>query len=181
MTAGDRVDGPSGWTLLAGTTLLAAVIHLLHEASHMLAAIALGASGTMGTNTVRYTTEMSDTASLITNAAGPGLMLVFAGIAFVSHWRWAPSVLFIVFFQRAMAAVISALAAPNDEARMGVLLEVGPWAIFALTVGLTGLLFLLRARSDKLGWKWIGISWVGFNIAITAMVFGDGVLPRIAF
>ncbi|MBV7258068.1 hypothetical protein [Erythrobacter crassostreae] len=42
-----EADRPSGLRLFAGTTALAIVIHLLHEAAHMLAAMAYGVSGVM--------------------------------------------------------------------------------------------------------------------------------------
>ena len=80
-----------------------------------------------------------------------------------------------------MAALISALLAENDEARLGMLLGVGPWVFFALTVGLTGYLFIRRYRQDGLGWKWIGLSYAGFSLGITLVVLGDGILFRIRF
>lgn len=174
-------DHPRGLPLLIGTFALGIVIHLLHEAAHALSAMAFGVSGTMGTNTVRLTSEVGEMAAIASTAAGPGLMLIFAIAAFASRWCWAPSVLFIVFIQRAFAAIVSAIMAPNDEARLGAMLGVGPWAVFVLAVGLTGFLFIRRYRAERLGWKWLAISYVGFSLAITLVVFGDDVLPRIAF
>ena len=172
---------PFGWRLLLGTFVLTVVIHLLHEGAHALTAIGFGVNGVISTNTVGYTSEMSRAAVLCATAAGPVLMVLFAIGAAASRWRWAPSVLFIVFFQRAMAAIISAIAAPNDEARLGLLLGIGPWAIFAVTVGVTGLLFVRRYRQDGFNWKWVGISYVGFSLGSALMVMGDGILFRIRF
>ena len=41
---------------------------------------------------------MSVAATAWSTAAGPALMLIFAGLAYASKWRWALSVLFIAFF-----------------------------------------------------------------------------------
>ncbi|WP_299194155.1 hypothetical protein [uncultured Erythrobacter sp.] len=172
---------PTGWQLLLGTFVLTVLIHLLHESAHALTAIGFGVSGVMSSNTVGYTSQMSLSAVLAATAAGPALMMLFALAAAFSKWRWAPTVLFIVFFQRAMAAIISAISAPNDEARLSLLLGLGPWAIFALTVGVTGLLFLRRYRAETLGWKWFGISYVGFSLGLALVVLGDGILFRIRF
>ncbi|MBV7258069.1 hypothetical protein [Erythrobacter crassostreae] len=124
---------------------------------------------------------MSDAAVIGATAAGPALMVLFAIAAALSRWRWAPSVIFIVFAQRAMAALISAISAPNDEARLSIMLGFGPWALFAFTVGLTGYLFIRRYRRDALGWKWIAISYAAFSLAITLVVFGDGRLFQLRF
>ena len=71
-----RDDLPRGWRLVGGTFLLAILIHLLHEAVHMLVAKSYGVSGVMSTNTVRYTSEMSEAAIIASTAAGPALMVV---------------------------------------------------------------------------------------------------------
>lgn len=172
---------PSGWRLLGGTFLLTIVIHLLHECAHALTAIAYGVSGVISSNTVRYTSEMSDAAVIGATFAGPALMVVFALAATISRWRWALSVLFIVFLQRLMAAIFTGLGSPNDEARISMLLGLGPWPLFALTVGLTGFLFLRRNRSSKPGWKWLAISYAAFNLGIALVVLGDGILFRVRF
>lgn len=172
---------PRGLWLLLGTIVLTMAIHWLHEAAHMLTAIGFGSSGTMGTNTVRYATKMTQAQVNWTTAAGPGLMVVFGALAAFSKWRWAPSVLIIVFLQRAMAAGISAIGEPNDEARLSLALGLGKWSVFALTVGITGALFVWRWRKDELGWKWLGISWLGLTLGIAAMVLLNGVVPKIVF
>ena len=176
-----KKDAPSPWLLLAASFALTVIIHLLHESVHALTAIGFGVSGVMSSNTVSYTSDMSHAAQISATAAGPALMVVFALAAAASQWRWAPSILFIVFAQRSMAALISALLAENDEARLGMLLGVGPLVFFALTVGLTGYLFIRRYRQDGLGWKWIGLSYAGFSLGITLVVLGDGILFRIRF
>ncbi|NQX95595.1 MAG: hypothetical protein HRT64_11880 [Erythrobacter sp.] len=174
-------DRPGSIALFVSSVALAMAIHWLHEAAHMLTAISFGVSGVMGTNTVSYATEMTETQVIWTTAAGPGLMVVFALLAAASRWRWAPTVLFVVFLQRAMAAGISAISLPNDEARLSLLLGLGTWSVFALTVGITAALFIWRWRKDGLGWVWLGISWFGVSIGIAAMVALNGVLPKIVF
>ena len=174
-------NAPRGFTLLLGTIALAMAIHWLHEAAHMLTAIGFGASGTMGTNTVRYAPGMTQTQVNWTTAAGPALMVLFGAFAAFSKWRWAPTVLIVVFLQRAMAAGISAIADPNDEARLSLALGLGKWSLFAVTVGITGALFLWRWRKDQLGWKWLGISWLGVTLGIMVMVLLNGVVPKIVF
>lgn len=176
-----RDDLPRGWRLVGGTFLLAILIHLLHEAAHMLVAMSYGVSGVMSTNTVRYTSEMSEAAVIASTAAGPALMVVFALAAALSRWRWAPSVLFIVFAQRAMAALFSALFHLNDEARLSALLGLPVGTLFAVTVGVTGLLFVLRYRRERLGWKWVALSYAGFSLALAIVVLGDGIVFRYRF
>ena len=172
---------PRGWKLLGGTFALTVLIHLLHELAHMLVARGFGVSGVMSSNTVRYTSEMSEAAKIAATAAGPGLMVIFAIAAFLSRWRWAPTVIFIVFAQRAMAAFFSAFFNLNDEAQVSVLLGLRVGTLFALTVGVSGLLFVLRYRRDRPGWKWVGVSFVGFNLGIALVVLGDGTLFRYRF
>lgn len=178
---------PRGWALLFGTIAISIGVHFIHEVFHMLAAISFGVSGTFGLNTVRYADELSDTAYLIITFAGPAVTLVIGAIALAKKSRWSSSVLFVVAYQRALAALLSALGAPNDEARMGLILGIGQWPIFALTIGtaLAMLAWQLRGdwhRRSRLGWLgWLGIAYLATNIAVTIMVFADTVLPRIPF
>ncbi|MEM6475647.1 MAG: hypothetical protein AAF687_05715 [Pseudomonadota bacterium] len=167
--------------LCLGSIVLAMASHWLHEAAHALMAIAFGVSGTMGTNTVRYTVEMSEIAVIFATAAGPALTVLLAVIAAFSNWRWAPTIIFAAFIQRGMAAGITLIGAPNDEARLSLLLGLGKWSVFAVTVGVTAALFVWRWRKDQLGWRWLAISWFGISLGIGAMVGLDGVLPEIVF
>lgn len=164
-----------------GTIALGFVIHILHEAAHALTAVVFGVSGLMRPNTVSYGPEMTPEIAIWTTAAGPALMLLFALIAARLDWRWSASVIFITFAQRAMAAVISMITSPNDEARLGEMLGVGPWPFFSLSVSLTFALFVYRYRRDGLDWKWVAISYAGFSIALATVVLGNKALFHISF
>lgn len=172
---------PRGWTLLLGTVLIGIAMHAIHEVAHVLAAMAFGVEGSLGLNTVRFSGDLSDTASLWTNFAGPAITLAMALAAVMTRWRWAASAAFIAFYQRALAAVMTAIAAPNDEARIGELLGLGAWPVFAVTIGAGLALLIWQVRRERPGWAWLGLSYVGASLAIAIMVFGDLFAPRIAF
>ena len=163
------------------TILIGIVMHLIHEASHMLGAMAFGVGGSMGTNTVNYDDGMSDTARLWASIAGPGSMLLIALAARLMQWRWTAIILYVVFIQRAIAGLVTWLSGPNDEARIGEMLGLGQWPVFALTIGVSGLLFAAQYGQERLGWKFLVAGFLGMSIALPIVVFADPVLPRIHF
>jgi len=172
---------PTGWKLFAGTLALCLAMHFVHELAHMAAAIGFGVGGTLGTNTVRFAAALSSTQTLWINLAGPAITLAIPAAAILAKWRWAASAAFIAFYQRALAAIITLIAAPNDEARIGDALGVGPWPVFAGTVGLGLAMLVWQARRDRCGMAWLGIVYVASSVGVAIMVFADAAVPRIVF
>ncbi|MBW0144676.1 hypothetical protein [Sphingomicrobium clamense] len=163
------------------TIVIGVVMHLVHEASHMLGAMTFGVGGSMGTNTVNYDADMSETARLWASIAGPGSMILIAIAARAMQWRWTAIILYVVFIQRSMAGIVTWLAGPNDEARIGQMLGLGEWPVFALTIGLSGLLFAAQYGQERLGWRFLLAGFLGMSVALPLVVFADPILPRINF
>lgn len=166
--------------LVLVTIALTIILHLAHEAAHLLAAMSYGYSGSAGLNSVSTDGFVLSGDQLVITLAGPALMLLVALVAAVNRSRWAPTILFAVFVQRLLAALVSFMS-PNDEARAGEMLGVGSWSLFVVSVGLTGWLFIHRYRRDRLGVRWLLLSWIGISIGIMMMVFGEPFVPRITF
>lgn len=76
-------------------------------------------------------------------------------------------------------AILVSVRSPNDEARLGEWLGVGPWALFLVVV--IGLLILtLRAgRVLEWGWKSYLLAYLTASLVITAVVLGAAQMPRL--
>ena len=83
--------------------------------------------------------------------------------------------------QRSLAAMISIVANPNDEYRIGETLGVGNWTIFALILAvLWGMLFYATQKLRP-GWLYLLWAWIGVSVGVSLVVFSEAHLPAIKF
>ena len=167
--------------LFFGTFAISIAIQLAHEFAHMLTAIALGASGRMSLNEVRYSEDLSEAEFFAVTAAAPILMLVLAGFAAMSRSKWAISVLGIILLGRSLAALLTALGAPNDEAKRGAIIGIGPWPFFVLMLGVVGTLFVRRYQRELPGSRWTLVSFAAAVVCFAFIVVADDYMFRIWF
>lgn len=161
-----------GWLVGAGLAS-----SLMHEAAHWLTGVALGHEMLFGLNVVRTVGAVPPRDAALISAAGPVFTFV-QGIAAFAVFRRSGSVLAFSLllwaaFMRLTAWGISWLSAPNDEARVGIALGVGPWVLHALvSLPLVALaVFAIRwRRSDR--WE-LALSYLVLSTVTTAIVVSD--------
>jgi len=166
----------SGAGFCAVLAIVGLVNSLLHEGVHWLTGVALGHQIVFGLNIVRATGSISPGDAMLIAAAGPAFTLLLGIVAFVIFRRTGSSIAFSFVlwaaFMRLVAWGIS-FVSPNDEARVGVALGVGPWVLHALVsailVGLAISAILRRGSS----WTELGLAYLVLSGVTAAIVFGD--------
>lgn len=105
---------------------------LVHEAAHGLAGVALGHDMVVTLNSVRPTGPVGVRDEVLITAAGPLVTVAQAllGWWWVRHSRaaWGFALVYSACFMRVLAAGISVVQ-PNDEAKISLLLGLGPWPL----------------------------------------------------
>jgi hypothetical protein len=175
-----RIVRLSVWVLL-----IVAATFVVHELAHGLMGATLGydvfvklnGSGLVGGGDYRSALDRD-----LVAAAGPvvtllqgvfGVWLVHRRPNLVSF-----SVVLSALLMRALAAAFT-LKMPNDEGRLGLSWGVGLWTVHALVVAALLVMTIWAARRVRPSvWSWVGLV-VLINIGVTAVVFGDFVVPRI--
>ena len=89
---------------------------------------------------------------------------------------WLYSFLFLAFWTRILAMIISLLSNPNDEARASLLLGLPMWIMPTISVMFLLILTYFGDRSLRPGWKGNVIAYVMASLMTTAVVFSDQVL-----
>jgi len=135
--------------------LIVFVSFFFHELAHYLMGTSLGYDMKMSLNSVRIDnqTYSEDYHKLLVTAAGPIFTIITAFIAFFMLKKrnnpFLYIVLFVAFAMRSLAAGISLLFNPNDEARLSQAFDMGVMTLPAIvSICLFGLLFWI-ARSIK--------------------------------
>jgi len=151
----------------------------IHELAHYLTGITLGYEMWMTLNQAgpvqgNYDSNFHQIAVAI---AGPILTWIQGVIAyFAVRWSrelWVYSFVFLTFWMRAVAMIVSFVSNPNDEAAAGILLGWPMFVIPALSVGFLFVLTLLASRTLKVGWKGNLVAYVAASFASTFVVFSD--------
>lgn len=171
MTVRDRAKY-CGWLVVAGLAT-----YLMHEGAHWLTGVALGHEMLFGLNVVRPVGPVPLRDATLISAAGPIFTLIQGVVAFAIFRRTgsvlAFSLLLWAAFMRLVAWGISGLSAPNDEARVGIALGVGPWALHALvSIALVALAVLAMRRRGSDRWE-LGLSYLVLSLVSTAVVIAD--------
>ena len=187
-SAGHAVRGRfQGAGRLFLTTILAVlVMHILHEAGHALTAKMLGHDMLVRVNSVTIVDGAARTLwdRILVDAAGPLVTIILAVVAWRAaergRWALAPTILFIALAMRLLAAGVS-LGNPNDEARISLALGLGTWTVFAVVIVLLAAMFVRVYRRRALGWRWLLVSYLAASLAFAALVFGEPLLPAVAF
>ncbi|GAB5348508.1 hypothetical protein [Alteriqipengyuania sp. 357] len=164
------------------TAAIVLVCNVLHEIGHLMAAKLLGYEAAIRINSVSLVGGAQGwrDAALV-DAAGPLVtgVLAIIGVALVKRGgTLGPTIVFAALMMRILATAVS-VQAPNDEARIGVLLGIGTWALPALVVGVLAVLMAISARRSRVGWRWLLASWIGASIGFVIVVFGEPMLPAI--
>ena len=177
--AGDRMK-------IAGTVLLfavaTAVTFCLHEAAHWGMGEWLGYDMFLRTNSAGLArgAYASDVHQNLVTAAGPGFTLLqgFVAYLFVRAFeaRVAFAFLLSALLMRMLAAGVS-LATPNDEMRLSLAYNLGPWTVFAAVIGVLFVLTVLGAWRLRLGWREIGVSVGCWLVFASAIILSERYLP----
>lgn len=165
--------------------IISILTFILHEGAHFSAAVLLGYEPIATINHVNLLPgEEYKTAAhaALVSIAGPVLTvaqgLVGALIAILSRSVIAFYAALVAFFHRATAAAVSFTSA-NDEMRVANFLELWPWTLFAVTVGIGLIAAVMAAKAVKPGWARFTGAWVGFSTATTLVVLGESLFPTI--
>tara|TARA_R110002072_G_scaffold17079_4_gene65536 strand:- start:2508 stop:3053 length:546 start_codon:yes stop_codon:yes gene_type:complete len=142
----------------------------LHEFGHWAMGEALGHEMVMSLNGAhpvdRFAPLPPGHANLIL-AAGPAVTVALAALAVFIVRASAVLGFAIAFFalhMRIMAYGISVLANPNDEAKIGLNLGLGPHMLHLAVIAVTLLLALFIARKAQAGW----LAWLVAFVASSA-------------
>ncbi len=152
---------------------------LVHESAHWLAGAALGHDMVATLNSVRSTGPVSVRDQMLITAAGP---IITIGQALIGFWLVARSrsplgfaLLYSACFMRVLAAGISVVQ-PNDEAKISLVLGLGPWAVpLIVVVGLMGLV-VTASRRLRLTARDHLLCYVVASVATTLIVGVDMML-----
>ena len=151
----------------------------LHEGGHWLAGTLLGHEAHYGLNGAGVRANVTWTHGMIIIAAGPavtiaqGLIALWLVQARASAAAWV--FLFWAAFMRFKATVIT-LWNPNDEARIGLELGLGPWPLPVVVTGGLFVLLAIGSRRLKMSWTTLALSWVVASVAASAIVGLDMVM-----
>ena len=167
------------------TILTAFVLTVLgfvyHEAAHGFAGKLLGYEMEISINRATAIGGYIERSHLmLVSFAGPLATLALAGVgAFFARTIGSTTGFLIVFtslLQRLLAQAVS-LSNPNDEMRVSLELGIGAWTLPAAMLVLFLLFTAWGARGAKPSiWVWV-LGFIGANIGITAVVFGEPYLP----
>lgn len=162
--------------------IAAALTFVLHEAAHWAAGEALGydmflRANSSGLARGEYKAEAD---AMIVTIAGPAFTVLQALVAFLFA-RGAQSVTAFAFvlsalLMRILAAAVS-FGNPNDEARFSLWFGFGPWAVFAVVIGLLLVLTISAARAVGASWREIAAGVVVWVIFASAIILGERQLP----
>ncbi|MEQ8934381.1 MAG: hypothetical protein RIE56_01145 [Amphiplicatus sp.] len=172
------------WRSIPAFALAALFTFVFHEGAHFAMGEALGYDMWVRLNSAglaggAYASALHEN---LVSAAGPAATLLQGVVAFAAAMAWRSRTAFAFLF---MALVIRFLAAgvslfnPNDEARIGEWLGVGPWALFAAVISFLLLLAMVAGRRLDLGWKSYIFSWLVSSHLVAAVVFGEAYLPAL--
>ncbi len=165
--------------LFFGATLLTFVVH---EAGHWAAGELLGYDMWVNINSAGLAqgTYSAEWHRQWVSAAGPIVTLVQALVAYVLVRKRkalaAFAFVFAALMMRIMAAFVS-LGNPNDEARVGEWLGVGPWTLHIVVVLFLLSLTLRAGTSLEVGWRGWLLAWLAVSLGIVGVVFGEPHLP----
>lgn len=160
------------------------IMAVLHEGGHALAAKALGYDVVASLNSV--TTPHGDptgSEQIIISIAGPLVTFIGALIGLslaASGLQLGVTIAGTAFLYRMMAAIVS-MQNPNDEMRVSLDLGMGQWTLPGLVCGLLLLMTAYAAVKARTGPLFLILTWLGFSLAITGIVFGEGYLPTLQF
>lgn len=149
----------------------------IHEAGHWLTAILLGHEPFYGLNGAGTRATVSTLHGALISAAGPAVTVLQGLIAFVlirgGAGLTAFAVLYCAAFMRLMAAAISILVHPNDEARVSLALGLPAITLHVLVAGGLIILTILAGIRLKLSWRAWVLSWLVGSAAVSAVVYLD--------
>ena len=164
--------------------LITLIMFVLHEGGHALMAKALGYEVAASLNHVKTLGGANSEAhSMLITAAGPAVTFILGLIGVVLATRGQALGVTLVgtaFLIRARAAVVS-LNNPNDEMRISLDLGLGAWTLPALVSGLLLGMLIYAIRKARPGIAYLVLTWLGFSVMITAIVFGESALPTLTF
>lgn len=159
------------------------VTFLLHEGGHWVAGEWLGHDMALSLNRAVPLDSPTQTHLLIITAAGIAVTLIegLIGLLLVRvNAAIGYAIAFFAFFMRLMAFGITVAVNPNDEARIGTVLGVGPYVPHIVVVlALLGVV-VLAARRARAGWMANILAWVVCSITVTAIVYLDRVIGQLA-
>ena len=181
----NKTDRPNttSWknlSILAASFVPAAVVSWgVHEYAHYATGIILGYDMWISLNKAGPTQGHYDavTHEFMVAMAGPIVTWIQALVAVVAirWWRelWIYAYLFLTFWSRALAMIISFVSNPNDEAKASLLIGLPMWVLPTLSVGITFLLTFYGSRLLQVGWKGNAIAYVAASLVTAAIVFAD--------
>ncbi len=154
----------------------------IHEGAHYLMGRALGYDMWISFNQAGLVE--GDYESLLhrnlVSIAGPVVTAIQAVVAwlFVRKTKalWAYSLVFLAFWTRAMAFVISLVANPNDEARISLSLGLPIWVLPSISVAFMLFFTVLASRTLRAGWKGNLVAYLAASIVSALVVFSDQLL-----
>jgi hypothetical protein len=166
--------GPSFYGVVLGATVLT---FLVHESAHWAMGQALGYEMRMSLNGAAPKGGFRDAADAAwVTAAGPAITGLQAVMAYAlvrgRNLSWAYAFLFVAWFMRFAAAVVSLLN-PNDEARLSLAWGWGQWLLPALVVLALLVLTALASRHLRLGWGTNAKCYLLCSAAFGLIVFLD--------
>ncbi|MEM7454545.1 MAG: hypothetical protein AAF456_09375 [Planctomycetota bacterium] len=175
-------QGTDYWILAASFVPAAALTWTIHELAHYFAGMLLGYDMWVSINQAGPVNGSfdSDTHSVIVAMAGPVITWLQGIVAYVvvrwSRELWTYSFIFLTFWMRSVAMIISFIAHPNDEAKASLLMNLPMWVLPAISTCLLLVFTFLAARELKAGWRENLIAFVASSVATAAIVFADQLL-----
>lgn len=167
---------------LVACAIAAVLTFVLHEGAHWAAGEALGYDMFLRANSAGLARGeyRNETDAMIVTIAGPAFTLLQALVAFViargSQSAAAFAFVLSALLMRMLAAGVS-FGNPNDEARFSLWLGFGPWAVFAVVIGLLLGLTVMAARAAHVTWREIGVGVFVWMIFASAIILGERQLP----
>jgi hypothetical protein len=171
---------------LAGFVAIAGVLgFLVHEAGHWAGGRLWGLDMYLQLNKAGPADPDANPgfwAQITMTSGGPVVTLVQALIGVVLARRFPLPGFALVFtaaFMRILAFAISILVNPNDEARIGEMLGLGPYPVHLAVIGILLALLAVTAMRTRAGWRAFLTAFVMSSVAVTAVVYLDPVVGRI--
>jgi len=171
---------------LAGLVAITGIlVFLVHEAGHWAGGRLWGFEMYLQLNKAGPADPEADPgfwAQMTMTGAGPAVTLVQAliGLALARRFPLVGfALVFTAAFTRILAFAISILVNPNDEARIGEMLGLGPYPVHLAVVGILLVLLTLTAMRSRAGWPAFLTAFVMSSLAVTAVVYLDPVVGRI--